>query len=523
MDSIMGNNTWVLADLHLGCKPLSCKWIFKRKLKVDGTIEKFKARLVIQGTKQKSGIDYFDTYTPVARISTIRLLIAMASIHNLIIHQMDVKTAFLNGDLDKEALDLDVNFMFPNYFSLSLATRSQFTDEVTIFMLRCQRLKASHAREDILKGLDQNNPKKKAGHENQNPDSHKQINLKRVDDLIPNVSLNETVKHILEPQLVVTARKNNMPKYALGDGGSEIEGGDGQLTVGSTNKRSLATDLFACNPSVTPVSNRFITESTTPSTTPIIEKIDRIENLIIDGKVTLLNDEGKPLKKDGYSTQSLLEQLKESYENDEYKYDLYEDDMYEGYEIPNKIQAICDYLDIKVRGQPLKRLDLRSKTLVKKLPGNYPSINELNITSDGVMGAFPSVSSALEGTMRSKLNRISIGGMGLFIFSVVNGGAKAVRIGATKVSISYGENLSDLTIEASSSHWTWQFPGTFSTRVSYLKSNLFNGCKEQGNVVDQKLNIKNELEANAHEHARDRELQQRMNDINLVLKKFTDS
>ncbi|GJX13270.1 zinc finger, CCHC-type containing protein [Tanacetum coccineum] len=103
MDSIMGNNTWVLADLPPGCKPLGCKWIFKRKLKVDGTIEKFKARLVIQGFKQKSGIDYFDTYALVARISTIRLLIAMASIHNLIIHQMDVKTAFLNGDLDEEA------------------------------------------------------------------------------------------------------------------------------------------------------------------------------------------------------------------------------------------------------------------------------------------------------------------------------------------------------------------------------------------------------------------------------------
>ncbi|GJV50765.1 zinc finger, CCHC-type containing protein [Tanacetum coccineum] len=102
MDSIMGNNTWVLADLPPGCKPLGCKWIFKRKLKVDGTIEKFKARLVIQGFKQNSGIDYFDTYAPVARISTIRLLIAMASIHNLIIHQMDVKTAFLNGDLDEE-------------------------------------------------------------------------------------------------------------------------------------------------------------------------------------------------------------------------------------------------------------------------------------------------------------------------------------------------------------------------------------------------------------------------------------
>ncbi|GKA92339.1 zinc finger, CCHC-type containing protein [Tanacetum coccineum] len=107
MDFIMGNNTWVFADLPpgckpLGCKPLGCKWIFKRKLKVDGTIEKFKARLVIQGFKQKSGIDYFDTYAPVARISTIRLLIVMASIYNLIIHQMDVKTTFLNGELDEE-------------------------------------------------------------------------------------------------------------------------------------------------------------------------------------------------------------------------------------------------------------------------------------------------------------------------------------------------------------------------------------------------------------------------------------
>ncbi|GKD14612.1 zinc finger, CCHC-type containing protein [Tanacetum coccineum] len=102
MDSIMGNNTWVLVDLPPSLKPLGCKWIFKRKLKVDGTIGKFKARLVIQGFKQKSGIDYFDTYAPVTRISTIRLLIAMASIHNLIIHQMDVKTAFLNGDLEEE-------------------------------------------------------------------------------------------------------------------------------------------------------------------------------------------------------------------------------------------------------------------------------------------------------------------------------------------------------------------------------------------------------------------------------------
>ncbi|GJZ72212.1 zinc finger, CCHC-type containing protein [Tanacetum coccineum] len=102
MDSIMENNTWILSDLPPGCKPLGCKWIFKKKMKVDGTIDKFKARLVIQGFRQKEGNDYFGTYAHVARISTIRLLIALATTYNLVIHQMDVKTAFLYGDLEEE-------------------------------------------------------------------------------------------------------------------------------------------------------------------------------------------------------------------------------------------------------------------------------------------------------------------------------------------------------------------------------------------------------------------------------------
>ncbi|GKC61305.1 zinc finger, CCHC-type containing protein [Tanacetum coccineum] len=114
MDSIMGNDTWVLIDLPPGCRPMGCKWIFKRKLKIDGTIEKFKARLVIQGFKQKLGIDYFDTYALVACISTIRLLIAMASIHSLIIHQMDVKIAFLNGELEEEVyMNQPLGFIMP--------------------------------------------------------------------------------------------------------------------------------------------------------------------------------------------------------------------------------------------------------------------------------------------------------------------------------------------------------------------------------------------------------------------------
>lgn len=85
-----------------GCKPLGGKWVFKKKLKADGSIDKLKARLVVKGNTQKKDIDYFDTYSPVTKITTIRALIALASIHGLLVHKMDVKTAFLNGDLKEE-------------------------------------------------------------------------------------------------------------------------------------------------------------------------------------------------------------------------------------------------------------------------------------------------------------------------------------------------------------------------------------------------------------------------------------
>ena len=102
IESIMHNHTWEIVDLPPGAKTIGCKWIFKRKLKSYGSIEKYKARLVVEGFKQNKCIDYFDTFAPMTRISSIKVLIALASVHNLVTHQMDVKTAFLNGELKKE-------------------------------------------------------------------------------------------------------------------------------------------------------------------------------------------------------------------------------------------------------------------------------------------------------------------------------------------------------------------------------------------------------------------------------------
>ena len=71
-------------------------------MKDNGTIDKYRARLVVKGFRQKEGLDYFDTYSPVTRITSIRMLIALAAIYDLEIHQMDVKTTFLNVELEEE-------------------------------------------------------------------------------------------------------------------------------------------------------------------------------------------------------------------------------------------------------------------------------------------------------------------------------------------------------------------------------------------------------------------------------------
>ena len=102
MDSIMSNQTWELVDLPLGSKLIRRKWVFQRKYHTNDMIQTFKVRLVAKGYKQKEGIDYFDSYVSMAIITSIRIFFVLTSIHNLFVHQMDVKMTFLNKDLNEE-------------------------------------------------------------------------------------------------------------------------------------------------------------------------------------------------------------------------------------------------------------------------------------------------------------------------------------------------------------------------------------------------------------------------------------
>ena len=100
--SLQDNQVWDLVELPKGRRTVSCKWIFKKKLDADGNVERYKSRLVARGFTQKPGIDYDETFSPVVRFESIRTVIAVAAKNSLNLHQMDVKTAFLNGELEED-------------------------------------------------------------------------------------------------------------------------------------------------------------------------------------------------------------------------------------------------------------------------------------------------------------------------------------------------------------------------------------------------------------------------------------
>jgi hypothetical protein len=102
MDALERNKTWDLVELPEGRKVVGCKWVYKLKKGVDDKVERYKARLVVKGYSQKEGIDFHEIFSPVVKLVSICIVLALVALLDLELEKLDVKTTFLHGDLDEE-------------------------------------------------------------------------------------------------------------------------------------------------------------------------------------------------------------------------------------------------------------------------------------------------------------------------------------------------------------------------------------------------------------------------------------
>lgn len=140
LDAFEKNCTWEITELPPQRKAIGCKWLYKTKFKPDGSIDKYKARLVVLGCRQTYGIDYTETFAPVAKMTSVRAVLAVAAMHDWDAFHMDVSNAFIHGNLN----EIVYMRMPPGYTGLGsriTCSQGEYSNQISITLV-C-RLKKS--------------------------------------------------------------------------------------------------------------------------------------------------------------------------------------------------------------------------------------------------------------------------------------------------------------------------------------------------------------------------------------------
>jgi hypothetical protein len=253
MNSIEANATWRLVDLPVGHRPIGLKWVYKVKKDAAGNVVKHKARLVAKGYVQRHGVDYDEVFAPVARLESVRLLLALAARTGWSVHHMDVKSAFLNGELEE-----DVYVMQPPGFVISGESSKVLKLDKALYGLK-QAPRAWNIKLDkCLSSLNFSKCPSEAGVYARGTATSRLIVGVYVDDLIITGSDEDEIKRFkAEMKKLFEMSDLGLLNYYLGIEVYQHKDGIDLCQAGYATKILDKFGMTGCNPSHVPMEPRF--------------------------------------------------------------------------------------------------------------------------------------------------------------------------------------------------------------------------------------------------------------------------